>query len=149
MIFLSVWFLERVDFLLRSKNYSFKNIILPLLLVGSLFFFRTVLGVAALFAVVTAVLFSDSRIIHKQKRFFMMLWTILAIGAFLGGTIAQELEAVWQKSGTDAQAANMEWRTKRDGGNEFAKYRGLLFLPRLFLPYLFQPLYTLIHKKTK
>lgn len=142
MIFLSVWFLERVDFLLRSKNYSFKNIILPLLLVGSLFFFRTVLGVAALFAVVTAVLFSDSRIIHKQKRLFMMLWTILAIGVFLGGTIAQEVEAVWQKSGTDAQAANMEWRTKRDGGNEFAKYAGAT----VFAPLIFTiPFPTLIH----
>lgn len=146
MIFLSVWFLERVDFLLRTKRFSFKNIILPLLLVGSLFFFRTVLGVAALFAVVTAVLFSDSRIIHKQKRLFMMLWTILAIGAFLGGTIAQEVEAVWQKSGTEAQAANMEWRTKRDGGNEFAKYAGAT----VFAPLIFTiPFPTLIHIDTQ
>lgn len=142
MIFLSVWFLERVDFLLRSKNYSFKNIILPLLLVGSLFFFRTVLGAAALFAVVTAVLFSDSRIIHKQKRFFMILWTVLAVGVFLGGTIAQEVEAVWQKSGTDAQAANMEWRTKRDGGNEFAKYAGAAVFAPLILTI---PFPTIIH----
>lgn len=146
MIFLSVWFLERVDFLLRTKNYSFKHILLPLVLVGSLFFFRTVLGVAALFSVATAVLFSDSRIIHKQKRFFMMLWTILAIGAFLGGTIAQEVEAVWQKSGTDAQAANMEWRTKRDGGNEFAKYAGAA----VFAPLIFTiPFPTLIHIDTQ
>lgn len=146
MIFLSVWFLERVDLLLRTKNYSFKNIILPLLLVGSLFFFRTVLGVAALFAVATAVVFSDSRIMHKQKRFFMILWTVLAIGAFLGGTIAQEVEAVWQKSGTDAQAANMEWRTKRDGGNEFAKYAGAA----VFAPLIFTiPFPTLIHIDTQ
>lgn len=146
MVFLLVWFLERTDLLLRTKRFSLKTILLPLILVGSLFFFRTVLGVAALFAVVTAVLFSDSRIIHKQKRFFMILWTVLAVGVFLGGTIAQEVEEMWQKSGTDAQVANMEWRTKRDGGNEFAKYAGAA----VFAPLIFTiPFPTLIHIDTQ
>jgi hypothetical protein len=49
MIFLEVLFLERLDFLLRSRRVSFWNIILPSVTAISLFFFRTVLGAAAVF----------------------------------------------------------------------------------------------------
>ena len=50
MLFLEVAFLERFDYLIRTKRINIFSVLLPTLLVGSLFFFRTVLGIAALFS---------------------------------------------------------------------------------------------------
>ena len=41
MLLLVVWFMERVDAMLRNKNYNFVEIAPPLVLAGLLFFFRT------------------------------------------------------------------------------------------------------------
>ena len=44
MIFLSILALERMDYLIRSKKYTFWNILFPILLIGLSFGFRTVIG---------------------------------------------------------------------------------------------------------
>ena len=50
MIFLSILALERMDYLIRSKKYTFWNILFPILLVGLSFGFRTVIGMCLIFA---------------------------------------------------------------------------------------------------
>ena len=133
MIFLAVWFLERIDSVLRDKKLSFEKLILPLVLLASLFFFRTVLGLTAIFAVATAVLFSDNKIINKHKRVQMILWGALAVTVVFGGTIANEIEEVFQEQQRGQQDVNMEWRSERGGGNSFAKYAGAtVFAPLIF-----------------
>jgi len=133
MIFLAVWFLERIDLVLRDKKLSFARLILPLVLLGSLFFFRTVLGLTAIFSVATAILFSDNQIISKHKRLQMIVWGTLAIVVVLGGTIANEIDEVLQEQQQGQQDVNMEWRAERDGGNNFAKYAGAtVFAPLIF-----------------
>ena len=108
MVFLSVWFLERIDFVIRTKHLSFKLLLLPVFLLVSLFFFRTVLGVTAIFAVGTAILFSEARVLNKHKRMVLLLWGASAVLVFLGGSISTEIEEVWQKSGSAEQSKNME-----------------------------------------
>ena len=44
LIFLSVFALERMDYLIRSKRYTFWNILSPLLLTALTFGFRTIVG---------------------------------------------------------------------------------------------------------
>ena len=142
MIFLAVWFLERIDSVLRDKKLSFGKLILPLVLLGSLFFFRTVLGLTAIFAVATAVLFSDNQIISKHKRVQMVLWGALAVLVVFGGTISSEIEAVFQEQQRGQQDVNMEWRSEREGGNQFAKYAGAT----VFAPLIFTiPFPTMVH----
>ncbi len=132
MVFLSVAFVERADYLLKNKKYNFFNIIIPVLLASSLFFFRTVLGATALMAFFTAVVFSSAKVVGWGKRILVGIWIVVAIGYFLGGKVATEIEEIWtQKS--ESQKRGLEWRSQREGGNKFAKYAGTaVFAPMIF-----------------
>ena len=50
MIFLSIFALERMDYLIRSKKYTVWNIFCPILLTGLTFGFRTIIGMCLIFA---------------------------------------------------------------------------------------------------
>jgi 4-amino-4-deoxy-L-arabinose transferase-like glycosyltransferase len=135
MVFLTVAFVERADYLLRSKNYNFLNILIPTLLAGTLFFFRTVLGITALMAFFTAIVFSSAKIVGWGKRILIAIWVIAAVGYFMGGRIATEVEAVWLDR-DESQQRSLEWRAseKNRGGNRFAKYAGTaIFAPIIFI----------------
>ena len=96
MLFLIVAFLERTDYVLRERMITWGKVILPLLLAGSLFFFRTVLGVLAFFSVATALLFSPNRTIRLARKLVMTVWVVLAIAVLAGGTIRTEIEGYWE-----------------------------------------------------
>lgn len=120
MLFLETAFLERMDYLLRVKKYNIWTISVPLVLAGSLFCFRTVLGLAAVFAFVTSVVFSASPTMKKGwKRTVIIGWSILAVGVVAGGTAVTEIQEIWEKRSSNAsdkradQAAN---------GNKWAIY---------------------------
>lgn len=133
MLFLITAFIERADHLLRSRNFNFINIFVTLLLGLLLFTFRTVLGAAALFALFTALLFSSTRILKMGNRLVITIWLVVAVGYFLGGNIAVEVESLWSERHQN-QEESMEWRTRREGGNVFAKYgSATLFAPTIFV----------------
>lgn len=133
MVFLAVAFLERADYLLRSKNFSLKNIIVPFLIVLIMFSFRTVLGVTALFSLLTALLFSTKKILGFGQRFIIGFWVAIAVVYFLGGRIASEVEQVVAERNTN-QRASMEWRAQREGGNTLAdRASAAVFAPAIFI----------------
>ena len=97
MIFLVVAFLERMDYLLRSRRYNFWTILVPTLLAGSLFFFRTVLGAAAGFAFATSIVFTSTPSMKKGwKRLTLIGWGLLCLLVVSGGTIITEVESYWE-----------------------------------------------------
>ena len=134
MVFLTVAFVERADYAMRSSKFTFSNLILPTILAVSLFFFRTVLGATALFAFITALGLSSMKTMKKTgKRIFMTVWVLLTIAYFLGGRIATEVEEVWAER-HDNQEVSMEWRAQREGGNVFAKYASKsIFAPMIIV----------------
>ncbi|HLP04524.1 MAG TPA: glycosyltransferase family 39 protein [Paludibacter sp.] len=145
MVFLTVWCLERSDFVLREKKYNFINIAIPLALAGSLFFFRTILGATALFAFFTAIIFSSTRILGMGKRVLLAIWIFVTVGYFVGGRIDAEMQALWAQKDTNQQNS-MEWRSVRENGNKFAKYAsGVVFAPMIFVI----PLPTMINITTQ
>ena len=85
MVFLTVAFVERTDALLLGKKYNFKTIVLPLVLMVLLFFFRTVLGACAVMAFLTTLFFSDSQRVSWAKRLLVVLWVGLVALYFVGG----------------------------------------------------------------
>lgn len=120
MLFLEVAFLERADYLLRSHKINVWNILLPTLLAGSLFFFRTVLGAAAVFAFATGILFSSAPAMRKKgRRFAMIGWGVLCLVVASGGTIMTEIEGYWEQKDTNVKNKRIE-QTAR--GNQWAKY---------------------------
>lgn len=133
MVFLVVAFIERADYVMRSKSYNFINIAVPIILAGLLFMFRTVLGATALFALMTAILMSGNKVLNMGKRTVLAVWIGLAIIYLVGGKVATEIEQVWESRGEN-QKASMEWRAEREGGNQFAKYAsGAVFAPMIFV----------------
>ena len=126
-----VAFLERADYLLRSKKYNVFTIVIPVLLALSLFSFRTVLGGAAVFAFVTAIVFTNTSVIGKAKRYMLIGWGLLAVFTFTGGTIMNESEGLWEQR-EDNQMAKRSVQTAR--GNQWAKYAtGTVMAPMMFV----------------
>ena len=135
MIFLEVAFLERTDYLLRSKKWNFWNILLPSILAVSLFFFRTVLGAAAVFAFATATLFANTPSMKRGvKRAAIIGWGVLFVVVLGGGTIMTEIEELWENRSSNVENHRLE-QTSR--GNKWAQYAtGTVMAPMVFaLPF--------------
>jgi len=133
MTFLIILFLERTDYVIRLQKYNLINILLPILTAGLLFFFRTVIGVTAIFSFFTALVFSSSRILGWGKRILLIVWSIATLSYFIGGKIMTEIETVWENRGTN-QSDSMQHRSTIEGGNKFVKnLSGSVFAPMIFV----------------
>ncbi len=131
MLFLMVAFLERADYVLRERRITGWKVIGPLLLAGSLFLFRTILGALAFFSVTTALLFSPNRTIRLARKFVVMVWVIFAVAVLAGGTIQTEIEGYWEKR-SENQTIKREVQTQ--AGNQWAKYAtGTVMAPMAFV----------------
>lgn len=135
MLFLEVAFMDRLDYLLRSRKISFWAVFPPTILAGSLFFFRTILGLSAIFTFATATLLSNTSSMRKGwKRTAIIGWGILCLAVLSGGTAMTEIEAVWEEKDDNASLKRLE-QTHR--GSQWAQYAtGAVMAPMAFvLPY--------------
>lgn len=133
MVLITVFFVERADYLLKIRQYNFITIILPLIFVSLLFFFRTVLGATALFSFFSTLIFSSNKMLGLGKRTVLIIWFTLAVSYFIGGKISSEVEETWAAK-TDSQGKSLEFRSNRDNGNTLAKYASsAVFVPMIFV----------------
>lgn len=131
MIFLIVAFLERTDYLLRSRKYNIITIALPALLALSLFTFRTVIGATAIFSFATSIVFTSTNIVGRKKRTMLIVWSMLAISLLGGGTIVNEVEGYWESRGENQDAKRYAQTVM---GNQWAKYAtGTVMAPIIFV----------------
>ena len=132
MLFLEVAFLERLDFVIRNRKINVLNVLLPTLLAGSLFLFRTVLGAAAIFSFATAVLLSSAPNMKKNgRRAALIGWGIAALVVLSGGTATTELESLWEDRDSNLADKRVE-QTLR--GNRWAQYAtGSVMAPLAFV----------------
>ena len=120
MLFLEVACLERIDYLFRSKEFRFWNLLIPSLLAGTLFLFRTVLGAAAVLAFASGALLSSAPNLKKNmRRLAIVGWGVLSIIVLSGGTIATEVEGYWEDREENVTQKRYQ-QTLR--GNRWAKY---------------------------
>lgn len=131
MLLLVVLFLERADYAIRSRKISLWNVLIPVLIAGALFLFRTVLGVVTLFSFLTALLFSPNRTIKKGRRIVLILWVVLGVVVLAGGTIMNEVEEVWMNRNLNQSSRRMEQVSR---GNVWAQYAtGTVMAPMVFV----------------
>lgn len=131
MLFLMVAFLERTDYLLRSRKYTVWTIVLPAVLLLSLFTFRTVLGIAGVFAFVSGLVFSSTSVMGRKKRIMLFAWMVVAAAALTGGTLRNEVEGLWEDRGKNVESKRMEQSSR---GNQWAKYvTGSVMAPMMFV----------------
>lgn len=120
MIFLTVAFLERTDLLLRSRWFQFWNIILPTLLAGILFFFRTFLGMAAMLALFCGVLLSTAPTMKRGgRRTAIIVWAVLCLLASSGSVVMNEIEENW---GQREKNVVKKRQAQENAGIRWAKY---------------------------
>lgn len=120
MIFLTIACLERVEYLTRRPKMSFVDFLLPSILAASLFFFRTALGAAAVFAFGSTVLVSSAPALKRRgKRVALIFWGIIALALFGGSTIMTEVESLWEGRGENMEKKRAEQTIR---GNKWAKY---------------------------
>lgn len=133
MVFLAVLFVEQADQMLRSRQFTAWKVI-PVLLIGaSLLTFRTALALVAFLSLVFSVVMSSSRVVSFWKRIIVGGLVIALIGVVAGNRIQEEARGLMDTVQEGQQQSNMEWRSKRDNGNEFAKYAGKsVFAPLIF-----------------
>lgn len=129
MLFLLILFLERTDNLLRARTFRFWAV-LPVLLIGLvLFAFRTVLGAAAMFATIIALILSSKRVVDMKRRWVILI--VMSLGAIymVGGRIAVEVEEYW--NARDSNQANRFSQIQRKQG--LAQYATkAVFAPMIF-----------------
>ena len=132
MMFLEVAFLERLDFLLRNRRINLWTVLAPTLLALTLFFFRTVLGAAAVFSFATAILFSSTPTMKKGwKRTALIGWGVFCLLIVGGGTIINEVESMWEGRGDNVSKKRTE-QTLR--GNQWAQYAtSTVMAPMIFV----------------
>ena len=131
MIFLMVAYLERADYLLRSHKYNVFTIVIPVILGVTLFTFRTVLGIAAVFSFVTALVFTNTSVIGKKKRFMLIAWGVLGALTLTGGTIMNEIDGLVEQKDINQSNKRLMQSNK---GIQWAKYAtGTVMAPMMFV----------------
>lgn len=131
MLCLTVAFVERADYLLRSRKFSFSNIVVVALLALSLFFFRTVLGGDAVASFFAGLFFASERVVKRGKKILLLLVGVSFVLVLAGGTISTEVEQYWNNRGINQDLRRQE---QTDRGALWAKYAtGAVMAPMIFV----------------
>jgi len=131
MVFLCCLSINLIDKALSSnKKLSFRAL-LPGLLVGLLLLlFRMALGLVFFLSVMAHIVFVSNRVLGVGKKILAGVLVILVLGVSVGDRLYSQTNALVENVQSGGQNANMEWRSKRVGGNSLAKYAGAaIFAP--------------------
>ena len=101
MIFLSIFALERMDYLIRSKRYTVWNILSPILLTGLTFGFRTIIGMCLIFAFLDFVVVSPRELVSKKGKIITIAGIIVVFLVFLFSPIGREMRIIYRLKFTD------------------------------------------------
>ena len=134
MLFITVLFIERADFLLRSEKFVFKQVLVLVLIGLASFTFRSVLGVVLFLSFFTALVLSSAKVVTWGKRIIVGILAMGVVYVTFSDQMASDVEEVWNSKDT-VQKTNMNWRSEREGGNSFAKYASAAVFAPLILFY--------------
>lgn len=146
MIFFCCLTIDKFDEALSSNSTLTIKSLLPGILCGLvLLFMRTALGLAVFAAVMVHIVLVDRRIISLGKKIVMGVLTVLVLSIVVGDYLLEQSQNYITRVQSEHQKINMEWRSERVGGNNFAKYAGAaVFAPLIFtIPF---PTYNLAYE---
>ena len=95
LIFLSILALERMDYLIRSKKYTFWNILFPILLTSLTFGFRTIIGMCLIFAFLVFVVLSSQDLVNKKGKIIAISTVVVVFLVFLFSPIGREMRIIY------------------------------------------------------
>ena len=121
MIFLSIFALERMDYLIRSKRYTFWNILVPILLTGLTFGFRTIIGMCLIFAFLVFVLLSSKDLVGKKGKIIITASVVVVFMAFLLSPVGREMRNIYRLKFTDLNYQSEKYESMGMKYSELAK----------------------------
>ena len=87
MLMLSVWAVERGDFVIREKQFRSWHLVTFAILVILLTFIRTALAWVVVLAFICALVFSSEKIINQSRRVLILFLLVFVGATFFGGRI--------------------------------------------------------------
>ena len=118
MLFMIILFFEKADSLLRLGRINIRSIVITSFLLLIFFFFRTVLGLAIIFTILT--FFTLGRTYKPLLKFFIILaWVVLGFIYLSSSVIMDEVIDIAERRGYE-QEESMQYRAQK--GNELAVY---------------------------
>ena len=121
MIFLSIFALERMDYLIRSKKYTFWNILVPILLTGLTFGFRTIVGMCLIFAFLVFVVLSPKYLVDKKGKIITLASVVVVFLVFLFSPVGREMKIIYRLKFTDLNYQSNRYEALGMQHSELAK----------------------------
>ena len=133
MVFLFVLYAEQSDQMLRSRQFTAWKVVPLFLLVGLMLTLRTPLALVMILALLFAMVMSSSRVVGWGKRVIVGILSVALLVVTMGNRMEEQARELMNQARSGQQEENMEWRTRRDNGNSFAKYASRsVFAPLIF-----------------
>lgn len=121
MIFLSIFALERMDYLIRSKRYTLWNILAIILLTGLAFGFRTVVGMCLIFAFLVFVLASPKGWVSSRGKVVTLAIIVVVFFAFLFSPVGREMRNIYRLKFADLNYQSEQYEEMGLKHSELAK----------------------------
>ena len=134
MVFLCFLAIDKFDQALYSgKGLTVKSLLPGVLAASALFFFRAALGAVIFLSVFMHVVMASDKVMSFGKKILVGILVVASLLVGVGDSIRSQTESMLNTVQSDHQKENMEWRSRRAGGNSLAKYAGAaVFAPLIF-----------------
>lgn len=119
LVFLVTLALERMDHLVRSRRYTFWNILIPVSLCVLTFGFRTVVGMTLMAGFVIFIIFCPKELLSKKERFFTVGITAVVALFLLFTPIGWEMWIIFKINFLTGDALVEKYQ---DLGMKYAEY---------------------------
>lgn len=123
MIFLATLALERMDYLIRSKRYTFWNIAFPILLTALTFGFRTIVGMVLIVSFLIFIFFSEKDLISKKVKQVAAIVIIAMTLLFLFSPIGWEMMIIVKLNFGESHALVEKYQEMGLKYAEYANYK--------------------------
>lgn len=133
MVFFTCWFLDRMDAVLMRGKVSVAEVI-PVALIGMyVFLYRAALGILLFMAFFAALVLMSQRLVSFGKKILAGLLVMIVLLVGFGQQMQEQAQMLRLQALGEGQRQNMEWRSRREHGNAFAKYASkAVFAPLIF-----------------
>lgn len=134
MIYLCCYSIDKFDQTLNSgQRLTFRGMLPGVLAASALFFFRAALGAVIFLAVLVHIVMASNRVMSVGKKIMAGFLVVVTLLIGIGDSLRSQTVSMINTVQSDQQKVNMEWRSRRAGGNSFAKYAGAaVFAPLIF-----------------
>lgn len=123
LVFLAVMALERMDYLIRSKRYTFWNIVFPILLTALTFGFRTIVGMLLMASFVLFVLFAEPELIARKAKWIALIAIAAVVVIFLLTPIGWEMLIILRLNFGESTALVEKYQALGLNYAEYASYK--------------------------